>query len=250
MSEITITAEIRKELGKRSKALRRAGKVPGIYYGHGQNNIPVSMEELFLQPLYATKATHVINLKLNDGSSHTCILRDVQFDPVTERPLHFDLFGLNEKEELTIDVPVRINGTPKGVKDGGILQHIMHRMKVSCLPKNIPDHIDIDVTNLEINRSIHIKEIVIPNVKILESEKGTVVAVVPPTIEKAPEVVAAETAAAPTEPEVIARGKKPEEGAEEGAEKAPAKPGAEKAPAEKKAEPEKKAPAEKKAEKK
>ncbi|MBI3004962.1 MAG: 50S ribosomal protein L25 [Ignavibacteriales bacterium] len=249
MSEITIAAEIRQELGKRAKSLRRSGKVPGIYYGHGQQNIPVTMAELSLQPLYKTTATHVINLKLDDGSSHTCILRDVQFDPVTERPLHFDLFGLNEKEELTIEIPVRVKGTPKGVKDGGILQHVMHRMKVSCLPKNIPDHIEIDVTNLEINRSIHVNEVSVPNVKILESEKGTVVAVVPPTIEKAPEVVAAEAAVAPTEPEVIARGKKPEEG-EEGAEKAPEKAGAEKAPAEKKAAPEKKPPAEKKAEKK
>ncbi|MBI4428156.1 MAG: 50S ribosomal protein L25 [Ignavibacteriales bacterium] len=249
MSEITITAQIRWEAGKRTRALRRAGNVPGIYYGHGQKNIPVTMAELSLQPLYKTTATHLINLKLDDGSSHTCILRDVQFDPVTERPLHFDLFGLNEKEELTIEIPVRVKGIPKGVKDGGILQHVLHRMKVACLPKNIPDYIEIDVTNLEINRSIHVSEVAVPNVRILESEKSTVVAVVPPTIEKAPEVVAAEEAVAPTEPEVIARGKKPEEGAEEGAEKAPAKPVAEKAPAEKKAEPEKK-PSEKKAEKK
>ncbi|HLF19697.1 MAG TPA: 50S ribosomal protein L25 [Bacteroidota bacterium] len=247
MSEITVTAEIRKEMGKRSKVLRVTGKIPGIYYGHGQKNIPVTMAELSLKPLYKTTATHVINLKLDDGSSHMCILRDVQLDPVTDRPLHFDLFGLNEKEELTIEIPVQVKGTPKGVKDGGILQHIMHRVKVSCLPKNIPDHIEIDVTSLEINRSIHIKEVTVPNVRILENENSTVVAVVPPTIEKAPEVAAAEAAVAPAEPEVIARGKKPEEGAEEGAEKAPEKGGAEKAPVEKKAAPEKKPPAEKKA---
>lgn len=249
MSEITINATIRKEIGKRAKTLRVKGSVPGIYYGHGQKNIPVTMLELSLQPLYRTAATHVISLKLDDGSSHTCILRDVQLDPVTEKPVHFDLFGLNEKEEVTIEVPVQVKGVPKGVKDGGILQQILHRVKVSCLPKNIPDHVELDVTTLEINRSIHVKDIIVPNVKILENENSTVVAVVPPTIEKAPEVAAAEAAVAPTEPEVIARGKKLEEGEEatkEGAEKGAEKAPAEKSP-EKKSAPEKKPPAEKKA---
>lgn len=215
MSEITLNAVIRKNLGKRAKSLRREGKVPGIYYGHGQSNIPVELGELSLQPLYRTTATHVINLKLDDGSTHQCILRDVQFDPVTEKPLHFDLFGLNEHEELVLEVPVTIHGSAKGVKDGGILQHILHRVRVSCLPKYIPDHIEVNVETLEINKSIHVSDLAIPNVKILENEHSAVVAVVPPTIlkEATPEVAAAE-AAAPAEPEVIGKGKKPEEGAE------------------------------------
>jgi large subunit ribosomal protein L25 len=214
MSEITLAAEIRKEMGKKSRALRADGKVPGIYYGHGQRNVPITMTELALKPLYKTSATHVINLKLDDGSTHTCILRDVEFDPVTDRPIHFDLFGLNENEELMIEVPVTVQGTAKGVKDGGTLQHVMHRVRVSCLPKNIPDHIEVNVEHLEINKSIHVKELTIPNVKILENENSTVVAVVPPTILKEPEVAAAPTEAVPAEPEVIAKGKKAEEGAE------------------------------------
>ncbi|HEX9614289.1 MAG TPA: 50S ribosomal protein L25, partial [Bacteroidota bacterium] len=95
MSEITIDAEIRKDLGKKARVLRRTGKVPGIYYGHGQKNIPVMMHELILRPLFKTSATHVINLKLDDGSAHPCVLRDIQFDPVSDKPVHFDLFGLN-----------------------------------------------------------------------------------------------------------------------------------------------------------
>ncbi len=167
----------------------------------------------------------MINLKLDDGSIHTCILRDIQFDPVTEKPVHFDLFGLNADEELTIEVPVILNGTPQGVKDGGTLQHVMHRLRVSCLPKYIPDHVEINVEGMKINTSIHVKELSIPNVKVLENESSTVAAVVPPTILKEPEpsvVVAAEALA---EPEVIARGKKPEEGAEVAA---PAEAGKEK----------------------
>lgn len=214
MSEITIAAEIRKEIGKRAKTLRNVGKVPGIYYGHGKKNITISMNDLTLKPLYKTSATHVINLKLDDGSTHTCILRDIQFDPITDRPIHFDLFGLSEYEELTIEVPVTVKGTAKGVKDGGMLQHVLHKLKVSCLPKNIPDHIEVNVESLEINKSIHVRDLSVPNVKILESENSTVVAVVPPTVLKEAETVAAPVEAAPAEPEVIARGKKVEEGAE------------------------------------
>jgi large subunit ribosomal protein L25 len=223
MSEITITAEIRKDLGKRAKRLRRQGKVPGIYYSHGEKNIPVAVPELTLRPLIKTTATHVINLKLNDGSVHTCILRDVQFDPVTDQPVHFDFFGLKEDEAVTIQVPVVLKGTAQGVKDGGILQHILHSVRVSCLPKYIPDHIEVDVTGLLMNRSIHVKDLSIPNVKILENENSAVVAVVPPTViketEAAPTAEAAAATAAPAEPEVIAKGKKPEEGAEAEAEK-------------------------------
>jgi large subunit ribosomal protein L25 len=145
---------------------------------------------------------------------------------VTDRPVHFDLFGLNENEELTIEVPVTIQGIPQGVRDGGILQHILHRLRVSCLPKNIPDRIELNVETLEINKSIHVRDLSLPNVKVLENESSTVVAVVPPTVlkeaEAVPGAVVAEAEAAPGEPEVIAKGKKPEEGEEEGGSEAPA----------------------------
>ena len=218
MSEITLTAEIRKNVGKRVRAIRKTGKVPGIYYGHGQQNIPVSLPALTLTPLYSTSEMHVINLKLDDGSSHLCVLRDVQLDPVSEKPVHFDLFGLNENESLAIQIPVKLTGgIPKGVLEGGILQHILHKLKISCLPKHIPDHIEINVENLAINHSVHVKDLTIPNVTIMENITSTIVAVVPPVVVKEPEptaVAAVPTAEAPAEPEVISKGKKPEEGAE------------------------------------
>ncbi len=217
MSEITVSASVRKEIGKKAHTLRYAGNVPGIFYGHGKENIPVVMPENSLKPLYKTSAANVINLKLDNGSSFKCILKDIDFDPLTEKPVHFDLYGINENEALVIDVPVMLTGgTPSGVKEGGILNHILHRVKVSCLPKYIPDHIEINVANLGINKSIHVADISVPNVTMVENAKTAIVAVVPPVIEKAPEVAAAEAAVAPTEPELIAKGKKPEEG-EEGA---------------------------------
>ena len=225
MSELTINAEVRKSTGKGGNAMRAKGIVPGIYYGHGLPNIAVAIPELVLRPLYATTATHIINLKLDDGSSHSCILKDIDFDPVSERPVHFDLLGLKADEMVEISVPVNlVGGIPSGVKEGGILQHILHRIKVTCLPKHIPESIPIDVANLAINKSIHVSELSVPNVKILEDGRTTVVAVVPPVVEKVPEVVAPDAtavaaAAAPAEPEVIAKGKKPEEEGEKPAEK-------------------------------
>jgi large subunit ribosomal protein L25 len=226
MSEITINATVRKEVGKKAHTLRYAGNVPGIFYGHGKKNIPVTLAEHALKPLYKTSAANIINLKLDDGSTFKCILKDIDFDPLTEKPVHFDLFGINENEALVIEVPVVLTGgVPSGVKEGGILQHILHRVKVSCLPKYIPEHIEIDVANLGINKSIHVADISVPNVTFVENAKTAIVAVVPPVIEKAPEVAAAEAAVVPTEPEVIGKGKKPEEG-EEGAAAPAAAPGA------------------------
>lgn len=217
MSEITINAAVRKEVGKKAHTLRYKGDVPGIFYGHSKSNIPVTIPERLLKPLYKTSAANIINLKLDDGSAYKCILKDIDFDPITDRPIHFDLFGVNENEALTIEVPVMLSGgVPQGVKEGGILQHILHRLKVSCLPKNIPDHIEINVATLGINKSIHVADIKVPNVTIVENAKTAIVAVVPPVVEKAPEVAAAEAAVVPAEPEVIGKGKKPEEG-EEGA---------------------------------
>ena len=226
MSEITISATVRKEVGKKAHTLRYAGNVPGIFYGHGKKNIPVTMAELALKPLYKTSAANIINLKLDDGSTFKCILKDIDFDPLTEKPVHFDLFGINENEALVIEVPIVLTGgVPSGVKEGGILQHILHKVKVSCLPKYIPEHIEINVANLAINKSIHVADLSVPNVTFVENAKTALVAVVPPVIEKAPEVAAAEAAVVPAEPEVIGKGKKPEEG-EEGAAAPAAAPGA------------------------
>jgi large subunit ribosomal protein L25 len=214
MSEVKIKVKIRTEIGKKAKTLRRKGEVPGIYYAHGEENIPISIPELVLQPLYKTTHTNIISLELSDGSTKLCILRDVQFDPLTDRPVHCDLFGLKENEPLTINIPVVVRGTPKGVRDGGILQQVLHRVKISCLPKNIPDHIEVDVEPLLINQAIHIKQLNVPNVTFLDNENNSVVAVLPPVVQKeaVPAVTEGEAVA---EPEVIAKGKKVEEGEEE-----------------------------------
>jgi large subunit ribosomal protein L25 len=218
MREITLEAEVRKEVGKHARALRRNGMVPGIFYVHGQDNIPVTVSEKSLKPLIFTSETHIINLKVDGSDGRNCILRDIQFDPVSDRPIHFDLQGLLEDEEITVEVPIVLaGGTPQGVRDGGVLQQIVHRLRVSCLPKYIPEHIEVNVADLKINQFVHVRDLKIENVTILENENSSLVGVVPPTVEKEP-VAGTPVAEEAVEPEVIGKGKKPEEGeAEEGA---------------------------------
>ncbi len=234
MREITLQAEVRTpaQMGKRSKAIRRAGKVPGVYYVHGEANIPVTVEEKSLKPLIYTSETHIINLKLNDGADKSCILRDIQFDPITDRPVHIDLQGLLEDEEITVEIPIVVTGgIPAGVRDGGILQQIIRRLKISCLPKHIPDHVEVNAGEMKINQFIHVRDLSIPNITILETPDNTILGIIPPTVEK--EETPAADAAVAAEPEVIAKGKKPEEGAEPaaGGEKKAAAPGDKKADA-------------------
>jgi large subunit ribosomal protein L25 len=218
MAEITLNGEVRKLVGKKAKTLRKDGKVPGIFYIHGEDNITIAVPEAALRPLIYTSEAHIVNLKLDSGVEHSCILRDIQFDPITDRPIHFDLQGVRAEENLTVEIPVILVGTPKGVKDGGTMQRVLHRLRVECLPRYIPEHIEVNVENLGINESIHVKDIKVENVTILENENSTVVAVVPPTVLKE-EVPATAPVEEITEPEVIGKGKKEEE--EEGEEEAP-----------------------------
>ncbi len=213
MSEIVLNAEIRSITGKKSKRIRWEGKVPGVYYARGEKNIPIQVTKLSLDPLIYTSETHVIELRVGDVAKRA-ILRDLQFDPVSDKAIHFDLQGLREDEEITLDVPVVLTGgIPAGVRDGGLLQHMMHKVKVSCLPKNIPGKVEVNVSGLALHHTIHVKDLSLPDVTILEAPEDPVVSVVPPTVVKEAEVTAVAADAA-KEPEVVGKGKKPEEGAE------------------------------------
>jgi large subunit ribosomal protein L25 len=213
MSEITLKAKKREEFKDETlNQLRKKGIIPGIYYGHGVGNINIAATELDLRPIIYTTESHIVNLKFNEDKPLSCILKDVQFHPVTDKPLHFDLFALKEGEMIAIEVSVHLTGNAPGVKDGGVLQHILHKLEIECLPANIPSHIDVDISNLNMNDSVKVSDLKIENVKIMNDENASIVAVVPPTIEK--EVVP-EVAEGPVEPEVISKSKKEDEEKEE-----------------------------------
>lgn len=213
MSEIVLKAELRDPQTQHASSLRRAGKVPGVYYSHGEQNINVAVEPLGLNSLIFTSETNIVTLQFADGTAKRCILREVQFDPVSDRPVHFDLLGLKENEVINIEVPIVLTGgIPQGVRDGGTLQRMLHKLRISCLPKFIPGKVELNVADLKINDSVHVRDLKIENVTVLENADSAVVGVLPPTVEKAPEEVAVAATEAPAEPEVLGKGKKVEEG--------------------------------------
>lgn len=199
MSEIILEAQRREPGRSVARALRRTGTVPGIYYFHGEESIPVAATELALRPLIYTTESHLVNLKLDDGTMKTCILKDLSFDPITDRPTHFDLQGVAADETIKVEVPVTLVGMAIGARDGGVVDFVLHKLEVECLPKYMPEHIEVDITNLHIGESLHVSDLAIENVKFLGAQDATIVAVTQPRVstDTAVEAVA--------EPEVITR---------------------------------------------
>lgn len=219
MAVMNLNAQKREEIATSSlKTSRKKGNIPGVFYRRGIASVPLFVKDIALKQFIYTSEVNIINLKIDGVSdSYSCILKDVQFDPVSDKPIHFDLLGISENEKIKLEVPVNLVGTPVGLKDGGILQHSIHKLEVECFPKNIPSHIDVNIEQLKIGDSVHVDDLEHKDFEILDSPDTTIVAVVPPTIEKVEtpaaegEEGAAEGEAAPAEPEVISKGKKEEE---------------------------------------
>jgi large subunit ribosomal protein L25 len=204
VAEITLKASIRDYKGRSaSNQARRSGRVPGVFYFQNKKNIPIEVVALDLRPLVYTSESHIVSLELSDGTKEQCVLREIQFDPVTDKIMHIDLVGLTMGAKMKFEVPVALEGIPAGVRDGGVLQHIQHKLDVECLPGQLPEHITVDVSNLRGGDSITVGQLSIPNATILNDPEQVVALVshsrVDPTTEEAGEDT--------TEPEVIVRGK-------------------------------------------
>ncbi|RPI75704.1 MAG: 50S ribosomal protein L25 [Ignavibacteriales bacterium] len=189
------------------KVLRKNGRIPGVFYARNIKPVAIDVAENAIKPLVFTGETNLINLKVNK-EEFDCIVKNVQFDPVTDRIVHFDLLGLTSGEKFTLEVPLITKGSAIGVKDGGILQQQLHKLEIECLPSNIPQHLEIDVTNLKLGDSIHVSDLNFENIEILNQATTLVVSVNHPKVEKEP--VAEEVAEGPAEPEVIGKGKEEE----------------------------------------
>ncbi len=219
MAVMTLNARKREDIASSSvKENRKKGNIPGVYYYKGAPSVPLYVKDSALKPFVYTSEVHIINLKIEGtNDQYNCILKDIQFDPVKDTPIHFDLLGISENEKINIEVPITLVGSPAGVKEGGIVQHSLHKVEVECFPRNIPSHIDVNIENLMIGDSVHVSDLEHKDFEILDSPDATIVAVVPPVIEKVE--VPAEGAEgevpaegeAPAEPEVISKGKKEEE---------------------------------------
>jgi large subunit ribosomal protein L25 len=232
------------------KKLRAAGRVPATIYGRqaAPQNLEVNSKEFADLLNHAASENLLVDLSVdNDArSKRLALVQEIQHHPLDGKVLHVDFHEVAENEKVTVQVPVETAGEPAGVKTGGgVLEHILHKLKVRALPKDLPEQIIIDVTALEIGKSIHLGDIQAPEgVEILGDKHITVVAVAAP---RAEEEVAATDAAAPAAGDVEMTKEKKEEGAEAGkGEKAPAKGDAKAAAGDKKIEAKPDAKAEKK----
>lgn len=185
MAEIKLNAK-KREVGKKStlKKLRDENYVPGVFYISEKEPISIYVGESNLRPLVYTTEAHRISLNVEEMDENLdCVLKDVQFDPLTDKMIHFDLRGLTKGEKIIIEIPVNIVGTAPGIKEGGNLQVGFHKLEVECLPKDIPEHIDVDVSNLNIGDSIYVSDLEFENIDIQHDDSVVVVGVVAPSDE-------------------------------------------------------------------
>jgi large subunit ribosomal protein L25 len=204
----TLTARPREERGKNAaRKMRRAGMVPAVMYGHGDEPRALSVDLHELQRLLATTRveTTILDIQVEGAATVPALVREVQYHPARPEILHLDLLMVHAGEKLHLVVPVRLQGTPTGVsEDAGILQEVLRELSVECLPRDIPEAIDIDISELAAGSSIYVREVSVPRVTILNDPDLVICTVGHPTVAELPET--AETAdgvGGEVEPELI-----------------------------------------------
>ena len=210
MAIVPLAGRVRPGTGKGpARQARFAGEIPGVIYGAGETPVALAVPKKEFE--LALKTAHaggnvIVALRLDGAAEKTAIIREVQRDPITHAILHLDFHHISLTEKVTVEVTVHLVGTPDGVKNGGgILEHITRTIEIECLPTQIPQHLEADVTALAIGDSIHVRDLNVPNAEVLSDPDTTIATVVPPTVMT--EAAAASAAGTSTEPEVIAKGK-------------------------------------------
>jgi large subunit ribosomal protein L25 len=201
MAELKLVAERRDGTGKSvTRKLRAAGRVPAVLYGHGMDPISLSVDSRELGHLFHTGAGTNVLVDLDvDGAAHLAMAREIQRDNIRNTFVHVDFLAVSRDQMITISVPVRIVGESAGVKAGGVLEHHLWDLQVECLPSDVPEAIEADVSALEIGSSLRVGDLPVPEgATILTSPDESVVAVTQPQarIELEEAAAAAEAAAA------------------------------------------------------
>ena len=179
MKEINVTGQKRTDLGKKaSKLLRKEGMVPCNLYGEAKKDgKPVALSFASpmseLRKIVYTPHIYVINLII-DGESHTAIMKELQFDPVTDAVIHIDFLEVNDQKPITIGIPVKLVGLAQGVRDGGRMNLSIRKINVTAPYQQIPEHLDIDVTALKIGKSIKVGELSFEGLDIATSKEVVV----------------------------------------------------------------------------
>ena len=235
MKTVPLTAYKRVHIGgSAGKRLRAKGRVPAVIYGRQvkSENLEVDGKDLKAVTSHAASENLLLDLSIDgDGAKRLVLVKEVQHHPIGGHPLHVDMHAVSENEKVTVMVPVESTGEAVGVKvDGGVLEHVLFKIKVRALPRDLPEVILVDVSSLQIGQTLHLGDIEPPEGVELVGDKAISVLSVAAPLTEAQEQAEAEAAATPGQVEMIKE--KKEEGAAEAkpAEKAPAAKGAEKAP--------------------
>ena len=173
MKSITIKGSERESVGKvATKAIRNAGAVPCVLYG-GNQPVHFSADERAFKSLVYTPNAHTVAIELGE-KTYNAVLQDVQVHPVSDKILHIDFFQLNESKEITMEVPVKIVGTSPGVLLGGDLRLNQRRLKVRALPKNLPDYIEANISELQMGNKLYVTKVETKNFKLIHPDNTVI----------------------------------------------------------------------------
>jgi len=191
MATVKLKVQPRKLLGKQNaKRIRSRGEIPAILYGEKLESVALTLDARDLRVALSTPSGRNVIIQLGiEGDSNVtrAVIRDMARDPVTRTVLHVDFQRISENKPVVMHIPVRLTGESLAVKEGrGILDHTMRQLEVKCLPRDIPEHIDVDITTLEVRHAIHVSDLVVGNVELLDNPERPVVEVLQPTLFKEP----------------------------------------------------------------
>jgi len=205
--EVTLEAQARPGTGKGvARKLRAAGKVPAVLYGRGVAPEPVAVDRMALMRAFKTDAgRNVLIDLLVDGETHLTLARELQRDPVRGSILHVDFLKIARDVAIEVDVPIHIEGDSPGVKEGGVVEHHLWNVRVSCLPTSVPDRLVADISRTLLGEMLRVSDLAVPEgVTVLTDPTEAVLGVVVPQILKLEEEVPAEVALAEGEEAPVA----------------------------------------------
>ncbi len=197
---------------KAAKAMRKEGKIPANFYYAGEDNINFAIDKKVFRKVIQS-GQHIFEVDINDSAQYVMI-KEVQYHPVTDEIIHIDLMRVRRDEKMTISVPIVLEGTALGVKEGGVMTQNLSTLEISCLPADVPDHIVVDVSDFEMNHVMNVGDIIVDaEIEIITAEDMDVLAVIPPREESLePEIPTDEELAEGEEGDEEVEGEEPAEG--------------------------------------